>query len=1347
MARDKYGFLWIATRDGLNRYDGYSVIPFYTPERALGLQEDNYFNALYYNGGDSLFVAVFNTLYVFSLVRYEFSVLPVETGVSARENGDIFDIYPDGRTGLYLCSFESGFLHYEFSSQKTTRISGTGNWNANVSTSHISTVISGKNGIFWIGTFGGGLVRSEPGTGSVNSFKWNPALTGFDYNNTVRSLAWKNQTTLYVGTWGHGLYEFDTRSETFRRIWLDEHPPEKYPYNDIRCLMRDDDGSVWFGTNGGGLYCLGENGSVQDHFTKGSSGFSFIADNDIYAIYKERTGIYWIGTDGAGVQRVNLNLRTIRQDNLTGDRGLKLTNEDIHEVTVDRRGKLWVGSNGRGIMIFSPGNPVPERLEAGSDKNKTLGDNTVYTLAEDQRGRMWIGTNSGGLQLYNPDKKEFQTLRGTAKGTFSLVYTIFPDSRGNVWFSSYSGNFRYNHPGETPSPEDLDTLLNDLPQGTSIQDFFEDPAGNIWMGTNSSGVFRYSSATGKTVPLKDLVTGSPQFIPQNVTGLSGDRKGRIWIAGGGSGLFCFSPETGNLDHFTESDGLMSNNVVGIETDLSGTLWLASPTGITQVVPEETQKGELRIRIFKFGEQDGISNEMLNKFASCMGPDGRLYFGGTSGITSFMPQDIPGQTELLPVIPTRILVNAREFGTVFPELDPNPVYLELLELGPEHQILTIEVASPDLSNGSKLSYQYFLEGFSTAWTTAGTQRSLTFTSLPSGDYVLKVKAGFSPGEMTAGHYQLRIRVNPPLYATWWAIAVYAMVLAGAIVFYVQSKSKRLQREKSLLESQVYARTQELIHTTDELKLTNEALNLQTERLKRLDQKKTELFTNISHEFRTPLTLILSPLEELASKSPQPEVQLMLKNALRMNRLINQLLAIAKADSGEIGFHPKMYPFSEFISGLVSEFAVHAAGQHRSVTELYPESPVFLQFDPDLMEKIVSNLLSNSFKFTRPGDEIRIVVSVKPAENGEVNQVGLLVEDSGIGIPKEIQPFLFDRFFQAESDLRRSYEGSGIGLALVKELVTLHSGRIVLESEPEKGTQIQVWFRQGEPATPEPLPSAWSRSIRREIPDLIDISAGTENPESEPGLPEPRKVLLVEDHPDLQNYLAQIFSRYQVLVAGNGEDGLKKAETFIPDLVISDVMMPVMDGYELVKRLKSGRSTSHIPVLLLTAKSSMESRLTGIDLGADAYLGKPFQNAELLAVAENLIRSRVMLRSYYQEILNPAEVKPEQPPEATEEPFVRKVIDIIQAQMTDPRFDVESLASLVFLSRSQLTRKLTATLGIGPNQLIRTLRLKKAKSILEAGEQNVTETAYSVGITNLAYFSKIYKEEFGHSPNEA
>jgi len=1347
MARDKYGFLWIATRDGINRYDGYSVIPFYTPERAQGLQEDNYFNALYYNGGDSLFVAVFNTLYVFSLVRYEFSVLPVETGVSARENGDIFDIYPDGTKGLYICSFESGFLHFDFSTGKTTRISGTGNWAANVSTSHISTAIRGENGIFWIGTFGGGLARYDQGTGSVKSFKWNPALTGFDYNNTVRSLAWKNQSILYVGTWGHGLYEFDTRSETFRRLWLDEHPPEKYPYNDIRCLMRDDDGSVWFGTNGGGLYRLGEDGRVKDHFTKTGSGFSFIADNDIYAIYKEKNGIYWIGTDGAGVRQINLNLKTIRQDNLTGDRGLKLSNEDIHEVTVDHRGKLWVGSNGRGIMIFSPGNPVPERLEAGSDKNKTLGDNTVYTLAEDQRGRMWIGTNSGGLQLYYPDKKQFLTLRGNTRGTFSLVYTIFPDSRGNVWFSSYSGNFRYNHPGETPSPEDLDTLLTGFPQGTSIQDFLEDSAGNIWMGTNSSGVFRYSASTGKTSQLKDLVTGSPQFIPQNVTGLSGDRKGRIWMAGGGSGLFCFSPETGTLSHFTEADGLLSNNVVGIETDHSGTVWLAAPTGLTQVIPEQTLEGGLRIRAFKYTEPDGISNEMLNKFASCKGPDGRLYFGGTGGITSFMPQDLPGQTEPLPIIPTRILVNAREFGQVFPDLDPNPVSLDLLELGPEHQILTIEVASPDLSNGSKLNYQYFLDGFSTSWTTAGTQRTLTFTSLPPGEYVLKVKAGFSPGELSSRPYQLRIRVHPPVYASWWALAGYSLIFIGAVAFYVQSKSKRLQREKSLLESQVYARTQELIQTTDELKLTNEALNLQTERLKRLDQKKTELFTNISHEFRTPLTLILSPLEELASKSPQPEVQLMLKNALRMNRLINQLLAIAKADSGEIGFHPKTYPFSDFISGLVSEFAVHAAGQHRSVTELYPETPVFLQFDPDLMEKIVSNLLSNSFKFTRPGDEIRIVVSVKPTDGSDVIQVGLLVEDSGIGIPKEIQPFLFDRFFQAESDLRRSYEGSGIGLALVKELVTLHSGRIVLESEPGKGTQIQVWFPLGKPAAAEQLPPEWSRSIKREIPDLIDISAGTEPTESEPGIPEPRKVLLVEDHPDLQNYLAQIFGKYQVLVAGNGEEGLEKAEAFIPDLVISDVMMPLMDGYELVKRLKSGRSTSHIPVLLLTAKSSMESRLTGIGLGADAYLGKPFQNAELLAVAENLIRSRVSLRSYYQEILNPAEAEPEPPPEATEEPFVRKVIEIIQVQMTDSRFDVESLASLVFLSRSQLTRKLTATLGMGPNQLIRALRLKKAKSILEAGELNVTETAYSVGITNLAYFSKIYREEFGHSPNEA
>jgi len=1347
--KDKFGFLWIATRDGLNKFDGYNVTAFYTQDRELGTITDNYFNSMGYFGGDSIYLSTEKQIYVFNITTNKFSLLPFTSNKEYRE-GQISSFLQTDSKGLWIGSYESGLYYHDFKTKKSFCVSDEKSWEASKKPINISSFLKEKNGSFWLATLGGGLIHYNPTSKEVKSYSIIPALIKNDLRNSIRSLDWKNETTLYVGTWGHGLWTFDILTETFKQIWYNDKAPEPYPFNDIRSLFADNDNSVWFGTNGGGLYHLDETGKVIANYTVKGDSHHFIADNDIYTIFREEKGIYWIGTDGGGLQQINLEKQNFGQISTQSKEWRKLSNDDIQDIFIDSHRRIWVATNGGGLTILSPDQQKKKFLTLKPNQPNSLKDNTVYTVTEDQFGRIWIGSNSGGIQVYLPEKDQFINLKKMYKGQFNFIYSLFSDSKGNMWVSTYTENFILEKIGASLTSFQVDSVSLRKMNGSNFQAIMEDRLGNVWIGTNSKGVFYYNLINGTLTSLNEQVSGIPGPKPRNITGLVEDRWNNIWISTSGTGLFYWIRSTNLIVQITEKNGLISNNLSDLVADRRGNLWMTSPLGLglIEVSDYQSEKG-YQLKYYQFNQNDGIDNEVFSRNSGVCDKNGNLYFGGTSGITVFQPENIDLNSPFRAIVPTRLLVNNVPVNYYEKETGRNINSVEEITFDHHHFIISLEVTSLEFSNPDKINYAYKMEGLNNEWIYTQSQRFFTFTSLPAGDYTLKIKSTNTLGNWNEKTRDIKFHILPPYWATWWAYVIYFAAGLTFIFVFIQWRSRKLREDKKLLEEVVSFRTHELHQTADELKITNNLLAVQTERLQRLDKKKTELFTNISHEFRTPLTLILNPLESLVKAEPkQPVYSMMFRNATRLNRLINQLLEIAKADSGQLGFKSKTYDFVEFIKSIVTDFASLASQKNRSVIEIYPDKALIFSFDPDHMEKIVTNLLSNSFKFTNPGDEIHVKISSGNKMLSGFPTVELVVEDSGIGIPKDQLPFLFDRFFQVESGISRTYEGSGIGLSLVKELILMHNGTIEAFSELGAGTKMKICLpmilHSESPVETITGNSALFTPITTEIPDLIDtklsekIISATDKPK------DILKILLVEDNLDLLNYVKSLLGKYDVITATDGGEGLQIAIKEIPDLIISDVMMPVMDGYTLTKEIKNNQAIWHIPVVLLTAKSSLENKITGLGEGADAYLTKPFQTAELIAVLENILKSREKLRQIYRNQID--HVMPTEKAVTKDDIFIQTVIGIIEENISNTKFGVEELASQVFLSRSQLNRKLSAIIDQSPNALIRTTRMKRAKLLLENKSGTVSEIAFMVGFDNLAYFSKCFRETFNKAPSE-
>ena len=943
----------------------------------------------------------------------------------------------------------------------------------------------------------------------------------------------------------------------------------------------------------------------------------------------------------------------------------------------------------------------------------------MTSLFLDKDKNVWI-TSAGQIGKFDTQDNAFKTQK--VKGSVAAPLSSFMDSYGTIWFGSWHGVYKCE-----PKTLSNERLIS-APRHTTYT-FLEDSSQNLWIGTHN-GLVRYNLRTSELNVFYKESADRQSLSNNTVYHLMMDKDQTIWVGTGG-GLHQMIKGTENgvpkfTNWRTSQSGLPNDDVYCIVDGGDGTLWLTCGNMISHFDPE---KNTFR----NYDNNDGLSGGTLRGRAYLPGHglrsrDGTIYLGNLEGVIVFHPDSIETNTFIPPVKFTGfsihnqpVPVDGTDNDTLssVKALTKNVSYTDEILLTFDQNDFHIEFSALNFVNPERNLYKYKLDPYEKGWIeTNATNPLARYTNISPGKYTFRVIGSNNDGVWNEKGATLMITITPPWWQTWWAYSLYALLFAGMLLSWRNYENKRL------------------------------ALKHRAEHLGELDHLKTLFFTNISHEFRTPITLILGPLKEMYNGTFQGDVKpvlgVMIRNAQRLLRLINQLLDLSKLEVGKMELHTKPMDLVQFLRETASSYESQAA-EKKIKYFFYPEVQQLTAYaDSEKLEKVVHNLLSNAFKFTQEGGEVILNLKLQ-----EKQWAAITVQDTGVGIPKGDLDKIFDRFYQVDSSQTREHEGSGLGMALAKELVTLHHGKISVESIEGKGTIFTVLLPVGK-AHPETesmvdVPDEKERALAESLSDNKMVSLSENSEETAVTANHGPTLLIVEDNRDMRDYIRRTLSgNYQITEAQNGKEGLKIAGDIIPDLIISDIMMPEMDGYKLCEKIKTTELTSHVPVILLTAKADRESRLTGLETGADDYLPKPFDADELKLIVHNHIEARNKMKEKFgrEVTLEPQDISIS----SFDERFIKKVLDIIEQHMDDENFSIEELSRKAGYSNMHLYRKIKALSGQTPSQFLRTIRLKRAAALLMNASDNITQIAFSVGFSSLSYFNKCFKEQFGMTPSK-
>jgi signal transduction histidine kinase/ligand-binding sensor domain-containing protein/DNA-binding response OmpR family regulator len=1289
------GYLWIGTRTGLVRFDGINF-ELYTTKNIPQLK-DNVIRALYQDRKGTLWIGTDSG----GLTRYnqgEFTTYPITTYNALYK---IRAINEDRWGNLWIGSFTRGLTCLS-NNKFTTYTTKQG-----LPHDQVRFISKDAHGDLWAAAAEGIFKVIKPGVfqeyapGNLLSDMKTACLYEADSGN------------LWVGTGKSGLTRW--KNGKFTAYGVEAGVPNPI----ITYLYRDRLKSLWIGTDGGGLTRM-SNGIFSTF--PGADG---LAGGYVYSIYEDREGSLWVGTLDGGLYQLKDSKFT------TYTTGEGLVHDYVYCIRESREGGLWIGTK-QGLNRWKNGKITTVPAAGRGSLN-----NPVLSVYEDRSGYTWIGT-IGGLHRFKDGK--LITLTEKHGLSDNIINCIYEDRQGIKWIGTENGLNRFNSNTGT-------FIVFSGKQGLCsnfIECIFADTRGNLWIGTDAGlnclrdGVISViNPAAGR---------GDNYFRCAYE-----DKGGTLWFGSDG-GLIRLKQKEATL--FTIQSGLTENYVYSILEDERGYLWLAGRSGISRVRKNELEdfaRGKIRrVRPDWYNEKDGMKSGWCTD-AGCKTRDGKLWFPTGKGVAMIDPNHIKPD----PLVPVPIVEKLIVDGEIIP-------IKSVLKLAPGKRRLEFYYTVLSFTHPGKIRFKLKLSGYDSDWVEVGTVRNTNYNGLSPGRYTFQVKACNTEGVWNEVGASFSFYMKPHWYKTWWAFTLYVLSAFLGVFFFFTWRSRKLKREKQRLEGIVTRRTMEINRK-------NLQLHEQSDKLKEMDRVKSRFFANISHEFRTPLTLIMGPLEQILAEDPDREmktkVNLMLRNSRRLLTLVNQLLELAKFESGKMQLEASLHDIVSFTKNIVMCFESLARQNEVDLIFKSEEEEIFLYLDPEKLEKIIANLLANAFNYTPAGG--KITVSLRKIE--EIlgfpgGCVEISIRDTGSGIPPEQLPYIFDRFYRGEPGTERKQEGAGIGLALTKELIGLHHGEIDVRSRVGKnsGTEFMIRFplaadryQSGEIVDIEKTgdfhegpgfyPANQKENGREPGHETGETGMVTAEPAITAGEQEKDIILVVEDNTDVRDYIrGALEPQYIVREAADGKEGIKKAGEIVPDLVISDIMMPGMDGYELCRRLKQDVHTSHIPIIILTAKASEESILTGLATRADDYIIKPFNINILKARISNLIglRRQMQLKRQRQMALEPEEMSVT----SIDETFYKELQGMIEANLDDPEFNVEAMSKKLYINRATLYRKIHALTGVTPTDFIRSYRLKRAAQLLKAKVGNVTEVSFRVGFSNSAYFSRCFKDKFHRVPSD-
>ncbi|MDH7462749.1 two-component regulator propeller domain-containing protein [Chitinophagaceae bacterium 26-R-25] len=1336
--RDDKGFMWFGTSSGLNRYDGYKFKVFkhiISDSTSIG---NDIISRIWEGPDNKIWVQARDHINFYDRETETFSrdekLYFAKIGIP---DSAIDDIKKDKKGYYWFVHTTAGLLRYDSKTEKSIHFTHTNNDETTICDNNVTAFAENGAGDFWI-IHGNGVMEKMDGKTNKVVYRNGLLVPYFSGNSDFQIfIDAQDELWCYVTTVSNGVFHFNPSQNKLTHISKESSP--QLNNNIINGVTQDGDGLVWICTDHGGINIYNkENNSIR-YLINNEDDDKTIAQNAITAVYRDSSGIIWAGTYKQGVSYYRENIIKFPLFRHQPSNPTSLSYDDVNRFVEDVKGNIWIGTNGGGLIYFNRQTNQFTRYTHSNSNPNSIGNDVIVSLWIDQDQKLWIGSYYGGLDCF--DGKNFVHYKHNEADPASIsddrIWEIFEDSKQRLWIGTLGNGidlFDRNTKTFTHHRKSDGYL-----QTNYIAAITEDRAGNIWFGTDA-GIDVLDNKTSKFIHLSHNDNGT-SLSNNFVMTLLQDSRGMIW-AGSSEGITIFDIDRKVVKILRVSDGLPDNNILNILEDNNHNVWISTRNGICKISISGNSTKDYAYRFQNFDEQDGLQGREFNENAALKTKKGELMFGGANGFNLFDPSNIQTNKSVPAIAFTDFLLFNKTIAVgekvgKHVVLDKSISETKQIILKHNENVFSIEFAALSYSNTEKSQYMYMLEGFDKEWTiTDGKNRKATYTNLSPGTYTFKVKASNDDGVWNEKGITMTIKVLPPFWKTPLAYLLYLLVIGGVLYF---ARFRILQR----------ART----------KFALEQERHQAQRLHELDMLKIKFLTNVSHEFRTPLSLILTPLERMLKFSGDDEkkqLQLIYRNARRLLNLVNQLLDFRKMEVKELKLQTRQGDIVQFMKDIAQSFTDLADKKNIRFSVTTNVEHFITFFDHDKIERILFNLLSNAFKFTPENKTVDVSVLLKAihADNA-THLLTVTVNDTGIGMENDKKEKIFDRFFQNEIPGTLINQGSGIGLAITKEFVKLHNGSISVHSILGEGSTFEVAL---------PLKEVVHAPVHIEeniISEVVAVNGNNKHIETEQHIvpaeieiqeeevkgnsfSKKPTVLLVEDNDDFRFYLKDnLREHFNILEAENGKVGWQKALASHPELVVSDISMPVMDGIELCKKLKADKRTAHIPVILLTALTGEDQQLRGLETGANDYMTKPFNFEILQSRIKNLLSLQTKMRKTYQKQMEvkPADVEISSP----DEKFLTQALEVVEKNISNPDFSVEDLSKAMFMSRVALYKKLLTLSGKSPIDFIRDIRLKRAAQLLEKSKMTVSEIAYEVGFNDPKYFAKYFKKEFGVTPS--
>jgi signal transduction histidine kinase/ligand-binding sensor domain-containing protein/CheY-like chemotaxis protein/AraC-like DNA-binding protein len=1321
--KDVKGFMWFGTMAGLNRYDGYKFKIFKNNTHDTTSLSDNFIINIAEGPFNKLWIQTRNGLNIYDPLteRFDRNVKSALTALSIQGNS-ISNIKKDRYGNFWFLHPTRGVYKYNPNSKKTTHFEHKTGDTTSLYANNPTDIAENLTGDFLLIYPNGVIEKINQVTNKIDQRIYHINQLSRSEQSTFRIFA-DRQNDLWVFNVNNprGIYYLNLKRNICKHINTNS-AGSCLNTDVVTNIIQDDKNAIWIATDNGGINLLNKNDFTIQYLVKREDNNKSLAQNATISLFKDNTGIVWIGTIKEGISYYHEDIIKFPLYKHYSSDPSSIGYDDINKFAEDEKGNLWIGTNGKGLIYFNRKEGTFISYLHNASSANSLANNVIVSLCVDHEHKLWIGTYLGGLDCYNG--KTFTHYRHNSAIPTSIsddnIWQIMEDSSHRLWVGTLRGGLNLLQPDKRSfkhyKQDSPASILNNY-----ISGLVEDEHKNIWIST-SYGVNVWLNKSRKFMYYLADPKNSNSLVNDNVTSLTEDSRHLFWIATR-DGLSVFDKSKNQFTNLRKIDGLPDDAILDILEDDNHNMWVSTPNGLSNIIVTP-HNGKLEFRFENYNETDGLQGRVFSGNASLKTKKGELIFGGPHGFNIFNPSSV----KLNKSSPNLILTDFEVYNKTVNAGDTLNGHVILSKVISETKNITlnydenafaIEFTDLNLFNLGKTKFAYKLDGVDKDWVASDTRiRKATYTNIDAGNYVFRIRAlDDAKGGRNTSDLTLYIKVLPPFWKSPVAYIIYGFSILG-ILYYIRKQGiKKIENRFEF-----------------------ERIKKEAQHMHELDRMKTDFFTNVSHEFRTPISLIMAPVEKLLrqsdDKNNQQKLRLIHQNANRLLNMINQLLDFSKIAVKKVQIDLHEADIIASVKEVCDLFIDVADKKHITFSFKSDKDSEFAFFDQDKIEKVLFNLLSNAIKFTPDYGNVAVEATLSASNNKETTLLEIKVKDSGIGMPAEKHDKIFERFFQNDMPASLINQGSGIGLSITKEFIDLMSGTVAVESEQGKGSCFIVR-----------LPLKLSQKINvgetGHDPETDEIH----QPES---LPQEKRnksitILIVEDNPDFRAYLKDdLMHLYTIAEAANGKEGWQKTLALHPDLIISDINMAESDGIDFCKKVRRDKRTEHIPFILITAFTGDEKQLVGLETGANDYLTKPFNFEILRFKVHNLLKNQQLAKETYQRQIEakPGDLQIETP----DVKFMKKLLAVIEKNMPDEGFSVEFLSGQMNMSRAALYNKVFNLSGKTPVEFIKSVRLERAVQLLRTDQFTIAEIAYQVGYSDAKYFSKVFKTEFLVTPSQ-